>query len=68
MPYRRVLWSLKRQKPDPLMVERSVDEVVLASGDGSSLPGCAAQGGGEGIMTNGAAEDQDLETTMDGVP
>jgi hypothetical protein len=32
MPYRRVLWSLKRQKPDPLMVERSVDEVVLALG------------------------------------
>jgi hypothetical protein len=28
------------------------------------MPGCTAQGGGEGIMTNKAADDQDFETPM----
>jgi hypothetical protein len=28
------------------------------------MSGCTAQGGGEGIMTNEAAEDQDLEAPM----
>ena len=64
MLYRRVLWSLKRQKHDPFMVERSVDEVALASGDGGIMPGCTASGGREGIMTNEATEDQDLEQPM----
>jgi hypothetical protein len=64
MPYGSVLWSLKRQKHDPFMVERSVDEVALASGDGGIMPGCTASGGREGIMTNEVAEDQDLEQPM----
>ena len=64
MPYGSVLWSLKRQKHDPFMVERSVDEVVLASGDGDIMPGCTASGGREGIMTNEAAKDQDLEAQI----
>jgi hypothetical protein len=64
MPYGSVLWSLKRQKHDPFMVERSVDEVALASGDGGIMPGCTASGGREGIMTNEATEDQDLEQPM----
>jgi hypothetical protein len=48
LPRKLVLRSRMRQKHDPFTVERSVDAIVLAPGEGDIMQGCTAQGGRKG--------------------